>query len=218
MLSLFMIKFFRMFHDTFLKCLKLPDNSRLEGILNVCLLLPPLHISTLSSLLRFLSEVVGKSPINKMGSRFVFYTTILRNLFTIIIQLFLYTMLFAFSRNTALVFTPCLFPINENITDIRKVSDTNTEKVEIVEMLINNSDMVGMISGETFEKLNKTVTSALRMTTDIALLNPKAARKLNRQTSKSLPDLTLEEIYGTNADWDDEDVEEVQDENVQFES
>jgi len=178
-----------MFHDTFLKCLKLPDNSRLEGILNVCLLLPPLHISTLSSLLRFLSEVVGKSPINKMGS-----------------------------RNTALVFTPCLFPINENITDIRKVSDTNTEKVEIVEMLINNSDMVGMISGETFEKLNKTVTSALRMTTDIALLNPKAARKLNRQTSKSLPDLTLEEIYGTNADWDDEDVEEVQDENVQFES
>ena len=101
---------------------------------------------------------------------------------------------------------------------IDSVDAAKSKKVEIVEMLINNSDMVGMISGETFEKLNKTVTSALRMTTDIALLNPKAARKLNRQTSKSLPDLTLEEIYGTNADWDDEDVQEVQDENVQFES
>ena len=82
-------------------------------------------------------------------------------------------------------------------------------------MLINNSDLVGMISEETFEKLNRTVTSALKMTTDIALLNPKAARKLNRQTSKSLPDLTLEEISGTSADWDDEDVQEVQDENLE---
>ena len=109
-----------------------------------------------------------------------------------------------------MVFTPCLFPINENITDIRKVSDTNTEKVEIVEMLINHSDLVGMISEEIFEKLNRTVTSALKMTTDIALLNPNSARKFNRQTSKSLPDLTLEEISGTSADWDDEDVQEVQ--------
>ena len=87
MLSLFMIKFFRMFHDTFLKCLKLPDNSRLEGILNVCLLLPPLHISTLSSLLRFLSEVVKKSPLNKMGARCVYI-----DICCYIIQLFVYTL------------------------------------------------------------------------------------------------------------------------------
>ena len=98
------------------RCCKLTGESKTEAILTACLLLPPLHAATLSCLMRFLSEVAKASAFNKMDA-----------------------------RSLAIVFTPSLFPVSESATNIKKVDSTNADlanKLDIVEVLIRNSDSV----------------------------------------------------------------------------
>ena len=90
--------------------------AKTGAVLTACLLLPPLHAAALSSLMRFLSEVSNASESNKMDA-----------------------------RSLAIVFTPSLFPVTENATNIKKVESTNADlvnKLDIVETLIKNSKMV----------------------------------------------------------------------------
>ena len=50
-----------------------------------------------------------------------------------------------FSRSLAIVFTPSLFPVTEEATNIKKVEVTNADlanKLEIVQALIENSNAV----------------------------------------------------------------------------
>ena len=101
------------------RCCKLTGESKTEAILTACLLLPPLHAATLSCLMRFLSEVAKASAFNKMDA-----------------------------RSLAIVFTPSLFPVSDSATNIKKVDSTNADlanKLDIVEVLIRNSDSVRTI-------------------------------------------------------------------------
>ena len=52
------------------------------------------------------------------------------------------------SRSLAIVFTPCLFPVSDSATNLKKVESTNADlanKLEIVETLIKNATKVCMI-------------------------------------------------------------------------
>ena len=92
------------------------DDSKIEAILTASLLLPPLHSASLTCLMRFLSDVAEKSAENKMDA-----------------------------RSLAIVFTPSLFPVTEDATNIKKVEMTNADlanKLEIVEALIRNCQSV----------------------------------------------------------------------------
>ena len=94
------------------------EEAKIEAILSACLLLPPLHAATLTCLVRFLSEVANASSMNKMDS-----------------------------KSLAIVFTPSLFPMSENA---KKIDPTITNsdlavKLEIVEIMIKNSNMVRCI-------------------------------------------------------------------------
>lgn len=69
--------------------------------------------------MRFLSEVAAVAASNKMDS-----------------------------RSLAIVFTPSLFPVNEDATNIKKVEQTNIDlanKLDIVETLIRHSDAVSKL-------------------------------------------------------------------------
>ena len=110
------------------RCCKLSGEAKIEGILTASLLLPPLHAATLSCLLRFLSDVAKSSESNKMDA-----------------------------RSLAIVFTPCLFPVNDDATNIKKVEQTNVDlalKLDIVEVLIRNSSSVCMLDHKLEEALN----------------------------------------------------------------
>ena len=87
--------------------------------MSACLLLPPLHAASLTVLMRFLAQVAQNSIHNKMDS-----------------------------RSLAIVFTPCLFPVSDSATNLKKVESTNADlanKLEIVETLIKNATKVCMI-------------------------------------------------------------------------
>ena len=95
--------------------------SKIEAILTACLLLPPLHSATLTCVMRFLSEVAQASASNKMDE-----------------------------RSLAIVFTPCLFPVTEDATNMKNVEHTNADlanKLEIVEVLVRNSSSVSIMIG-----------------------------------------------------------------------
>ena len=49
------------------------------------------------------------------------------------------------SKSLAIVFTPCLFPVSESATNLKKVESTNADlatKLDIVETLIKNATKV----------------------------------------------------------------------------
>ena len=101
------------------RCCKLTGETKVEAVLSACLLLPPLHAASLTVLMRFLAQVAQNSIHNKMDS-----------------------------RSLAIVFTPCLFPVSESATNLKKVESTNADlanKLEIVETLIKNATKVCMI-------------------------------------------------------------------------
>ena len=101
------------------RCCKLTGETKSEAILTACLLLPPLHAASLTCLMRFLSQVAENSIHNKMDS-----------------------------RSLAIVFTPCLFPVSDSATNLKKVESTNADlatKLDIVESLIKNSSKVCMM-------------------------------------------------------------------------
>ncbi len=81
-------------------------------------MLPPLHAGTLSHLMKFLFEVAEAAGQNQMTT-----------------------------HNLAIVFTPCLFPVNDdnnsNKEDALKADLAN--KLDIVECLIKNADSVRTI-------------------------------------------------------------------------
>ena len=79
-----------------------------------------LHSASLTCLVRFLSDVAEASAENKMDA-----------------------------RSLAIVFTPSLFPVTEDATNIKKVEVTNADlaqKLDIVETLIRNSNSVRLCS------------------------------------------------------------------------
>ena len=100
----------------YFRCCKLTGETKSEAILTACLLLPPLHAASLTCLMRFLSQVAENSIHNKMDS-----------------------------RSLAIVFTPCLFPVSDSATNLKKVETTNADlatKLDIVETLIKNATKV----------------------------------------------------------------------------
>ena len=104
----------------YFRCCKLSGDSKTEAILTASLLLPPLHSASLTCLVRFLSDVAEASAENKMDA-----------------------------RSLAIVFTPSLFPVTEEATNIKKVEVTNADlaqKLDIVETLIRNSNSVRFCS------------------------------------------------------------------------
>lgn len=111
-----------MFIASYYRCCKLPNpEAKIEAILSACLLLPPLHASSLTCLVRFLSKVAANSASNQMDA-----------------------------MNLAIVFTPSLFPVNE---DLKKVDPDLTTKLEIVEILIRSAESVCMIDQSLDEAL-----------------------------------------------------------------
>ena len=122
------------------RCCKLSGDSKIEAILTASLLLPPLHSASLTCLMRFLSDVAEASAENKMDSRYVHIFSVKSQCST------LNSMIFTnFSRSLAIVFTPSLFPVTEEATNIKKVEVTNADlanKLEIVQALIENSNAV----------------------------------------------------------------------------
>ena len=100
----------------YFRCCKLTGETKSEAILTTCLLLPPLHAASLTVLMRFLAQVAQNSIHNKMDS-----------------------------KSLAIVFTPCLFPVSESATNLKKVESTNADlatKLDIVETLIKNATKV----------------------------------------------------------------------------
>ena len=89
--------------------------------------------------MRFLSDVAEASAENKMDSRYIFFSSN-RN-----VQLWILSFSQIFPRSLAIVFTPSLFPVTEEATNIKKVEVTNADlanKLEIVQALIENSNAV----------------------------------------------------------------------------
>ena len=122
------------------RCCKLSGDSKIEAILTASLLLPPLHSASLTCLMRFLSDVAEASAENKMDSRYIIFFSVKSQCST------LNSIIFTnFSRSLAIVFTPSLFPVTEEATNIKKVEVTNADlanKLEIVQALIENSNAV----------------------------------------------------------------------------
>lgn len=120
------------FDDIFISCAKLKGDveTKAEALLSCCLLLPPLHVASLSLLMRFLAEVASKSEANKMDS-----------------------------RNLAIVFTPGLFPVSDDLATYAKTSSDLSVKSDIVEMLINNANRIGMLNKGLEEAISIPVPS-----------------------------------------------------------
>nr|CAD7256770.1 unnamed protein product [Timema shepardi] len=73
------------FHDVFIRCLLLKDEA-LQGVLLTCLLLPTIHLNTITFFMEFLKEVTVHHVNNKMDA-----------------------------RNLAIIVTPSLMPVEEKL-------------------------------------------------------------------------------------------------------
>ncbi len=96
------------------RCWEFPDKeSRTEGLLLCCCLLPANHANTLMYLSRFLSEVAARSEENKMDE-----------------------------GNLAIVLTPAFFPMDEGASAAGKKGGTHDklpQMMQIVESVIKMS-------------------------------------------------------------------------------
>ena len=115
-------------HDTFLKCtnLECPTKQK-DSILDLCLLLPSSYLSTLRFTLLFLSKVAEASHANRMDA-----------------------------YNLAVCMAPsCMWVIRKgDKISSKDIDEKHMQKVAVVQILINNAQLVGMVDTSLSDQAN----------------------------------------------------------------
>ena len=109
------------------------------------------------------------------------------------------------SRSLAIVFTPCLFPVSESATNLKKVESTNADlanKLEIVETLIKNATKVCMIDQPMEDALSIPIllpTGINQIFNEFYLTKKfrNFSRKIKSKPNRSAKPLCFNEFYST---------------------